>query len=106
MSTITCWMGLSCSLGLTHSVAPHSLAAANLDALTSTAIMRDAPARDAASITARPTAPRPNTATVVPGCTLAVLNTAPQPVDTPQPSRHTCRWTAQQDQEYQGDSEN
>lgn len=33
---------------------------------------------------------RPNTATLVPGLTLAVLNTAPQPVEMPQPSRHTC----------------
>jgi len=34
--------------------------------------------------------PRPNTATVSPGCTLAVFFTAPRPVVTPQPSRHTC----------------
>ncbi|MND08753.1 hypothetical protein D3C83_316010 [compost metagenome] len=33
--------------------------------------------------------PRPNTATVLPGCTLAVLITAPMPVVTPQPSRQT-----------------
>lgn len=32
-------------------------------------------------------APRPNTATVAPGSTLAVLSTAPMPVVTPQPSR-------------------
>lgn len=54
-----------------------------------TAMMRAAPARLAASMTARPTAPSPNTATLVPGCTLAVLNTAPHPVETPQPRRHT-----------------
>lgn len=36
-----------------------------------------------AILTARPTAPTPNTATLVPGCTWAVLYTAPQPVDTP-----------------------
>ena len=36
---------------------------------------------------------RPNTATVESGLTLAVLYTAPQPVATPQPSRHTWgRW--------------
>lgn len=86
--------------------------------------MRDALASTAASMTARPTAPRPKTATVEPGSTcvgseagrgrvsgmahrqrgrlfergcrgagrraLAVLKTAPQPVDTPQPRRHTC----------------
>ncbi len=33
--------------------------------------------------------PRPNTATVEPGSTLAVFSTAPMPVVTPQPSRHT-----------------
>jgi hypothetical protein len=49
------------------------------------------PARLAASMTASPTAPSPNTATVVPGWTFAVLYTAPHPVDTPHPSRHT--WT-------------
>ena len=31
--------------------------------------------------------PRPNTATVEPGSTLAVFSTAPMPVVTPQPSR-------------------
>ncbi len=33
--------------------------------------------------------PRPKTATVAPGSTLAVLSTAPMPVVTPQPSRQT-----------------
>ncbi len=33
--------------------------------------------------------PRPNTATVEPGSTLAVLSTAPMPVVMPQPSRQT-----------------
>ena len=40
-------------------------------------------------ITARPIAPSPNTATVEPSSTLAVLNTAPIPVVMPQPSRQT-----------------
>ncbi len=40
-------------------------------------------------ITDRPTPPSPNTATVAPGSTLAVLSTAPMPVVMPQPSRHT-----------------
>jgi hypothetical protein len=44
----------------------------------------------AASITARPTAPRPKTATELPFSTFAVLKTAPQPVDRPQPSRQIC----------------
>jgi hypothetical protein len=34
--------------------------------------------------------PSPNTATESPGCTFAVLCTAPMPVVTPQPSRQTC----------------
>ena len=88
-ATMTSCTGLSLSLGLTQSVAPHALAAANLSGLVSTAMMRDAPTSTAASMQARPTAPRPNTATVLPACTLAVLCTAPQPVVTPQPSRHT-----------------
>ena len=33
--------------------------------------------------------PRPNTATVAPGSTLAVFSTAPIPVVMPQPSRQT-----------------
>ncbi len=36
-------------------------------------------------MTLRPMPPRPNTATVEPGSTLAVLTTAPTPVVTPQP---------------------
>ena len=37
----------------------------------------------------RPIPPRPNTATVEPGVTLAVLSTAPMPVVMPQPSKQT-----------------
>jgi len=48
--------------------------------------MRSAPAMRAPWITDRPTPPQPNTATLDPGCTLAVLNTAPTPVVTPQPT--------------------
>jgi hypothetical protein len=40
-------------------------------------------------ITASPMPPRPNTATLSPRCTFAVLCTAPMPVVTPQPSRQT-----------------
>jgi hypothetical protein len=43
---------------------------------------------------ARPIAPRPKMATESPGCTLAVLWTAPIPVVTPQPNRQTCSWFA------------
>ncbi len=50
--------------------------------------------RPALAITApwmhdRPMPPRPNTATVEPASTLAVLSTAPMPVVTPQPSKQT-----------------
>ena len=54
------------------------------------AMMRPAFAWRAPWITARPMPPRPNTATESPACTLAVLCTAPMPVVTPQPRRHTC----------------
>ena len=87
MSTITSWMLASCSLGLTKSVAPNCAARWNFSGLTSMAMMRLALAICAPWITARPMAPRPKTATVAPGSTLAVFITAPMPVVTPQPSR-------------------
>lgn len=43
----------------------------------------------AAWMTASPTAPSPKTATDAPSSTLHVLSTAPSPVETPQPKRHT-----------------
>jgi len=52
-------------------------------------MMRFALALTAPMITAKPMPPRPNTATVSPAFTFAVLETAPNPVVTPQPSRHT-----------------
>ena len=48
-------------------------------------MMRAAPASAAPLIADRPTPPQPITATVSPGSTLAVWNTAPTPVITPQP---------------------
>ena len=54
------------------------------------AMMRPALASFAPWMTARPMPPSPNTATLSPGCTLAVFFTAPRPVVTPQPSRQTC----------------
>ncbi|MCY1308653.1 hypothetical protein D9M70_586780 [compost metagenome] len=94
ISTMTSWIGLSWSLGLMQSVAPMALASTNLLGLVSTAMMRPALACTAPWITARPMPPRPNTATVSPSLTLAVLCTAPRPVVTPQPSRHTFSWGA------------
>ena len=52
-------------------------------------MMRSAPAITAPWTTERPIPPRPKTATLAPGCTLAVFSTAPMPVVTPQPSRQT-----------------
>merc|ERR1712048_1113001 len=49
--------------------------------------MRPAPAIFAACTTARPTAPRPKTATEAPASTLHVFQTAPSPVETPHPKR-------------------
>ena len=53
----------------------------------STAMTRPAPAMAAPWMQLRPMPPQPITATVEPGSTLAVLNTAPRPVVTPQPMR-------------------
>lgn len=46
-----------------------------------------APASLQPIIAANPTAPRPKTAHVESGSTLAVLRAAPNPVDTPHPKR-------------------
>ncbi len=48
------------------------------------------PAMRAPWTTDWPTPPQPITATLDPGCTPAVLRTAPSPVVTPQPSRASC----------------
>ncbi len=77
------------SEGLRQSVAPSWRASANFRGLVSTPMMRSAPAITAPWITERPMPPRPKTATLAPGVTLAVFSTAPIPVVTPQPSRHT-----------------
>ena len=87
MPTRTCWIGLSCLVGLTHSVQPSDLAISYLPSLRSMPMMRLAPAILAAWTTARPTAPRPKTATELPVSTFALFQTAPQPVETPHPKR-------------------
>mmetsp|Transcript_126644 Transcript_126644/g.358206 ORF Transcript_126644/g.358206 Transcript_126644/m.358206 type:complete len:229 (+) Transcript_126644:179-865(+) len=77
------------SLGLTTSVAPHCFASSSLAGSRSTQMILEAPALTRPSTTLRPTAPMPNTAAVAPRGTLAVFHTAPQPVEMPQPRRHT-----------------
>jgi hypothetical protein len=72
-----------------QSVAPSCLASSNFPGLVSTATMRPAFACLAPTTTASPMPPRPNTATLSPAFTFAVLCTAPMPVVTPQPRRHT-----------------
>ena len=67
------------------SVAPSLVASSSFAGSVSTAMMRPAPAIAAPLIADRPMPPQPITATVSPGSTLAVLNTAPTPVITPQP---------------------
>lgn len=68
------------SVGLMQSVAPSAVAISNLALFISIAKMRPA-FRDLAACThARPTAPRPKTATVAPSWTLQVFQTAPKPV--------------------------
>ena len=49
----------------------------HLSGLISTAMMREAPASLQPMITARPTAPQPQTATLLPDSTLAVFRAAP-----------------------------
>src|SRR3972149_1702334 len=68
------------------SVAPNFFAISSFDSRVSSARMRSAPAIAAPWTAFRPTPPQPNTATVAPGSTLAVLNTAPTPVVTAQPT--------------------
>ena len=52
-------------------------------------MIRDAPAILAPMMADKPMPPRPKIATVSPSCTFAVFSTAPIPVVTPQPSKHT-----------------
>ena len=73
-------------LTLSVSVAPSSRAGSSFDAWVSIAMIRSAPASAAPLTADRPTPPQPITATVVPGSTLAALNTAPTPVITPHPT--------------------
>ena len=61
----------------------------NFPGLMSTPMIREAPAFLQPMIAASPTAPRPNTAQLEPGSTLAVLIAAPYPVEMPHPSRQT-----------------
>ena len=82
-------MGLSWSFGFTMSVAPNFSAIANLLGLVSMPMMRFAPDMRAPMMAAKPMPPKPKIATVSPRFTLAVFITAPMPVVTPQPSKHT-----------------
>lgn len=61
----------------------------NLAGLMSTPMTREAPAVLQPKATARPTAPKPQMAHVLPGSTLAVFRAAPYPVGTPQPNKQT-----------------
>ena len=72
-----------------QSVAPSLRASSNLLSLTSIAMIRLALAMVAPMMADSPMPPMPKMATVSPSLTLAVFNTAPMPVVTPQPSRQT-----------------
>ena len=63
----------------TACVAPSSRASSSLAGTTSTATMRSAPASTAPSSAASPTPPRPNTATLSPGSTRAVVHHCAHP---------------------------
>ena len=65
------------------------MAASFLSSLRSTATITLAPEILAAYTTDNPTAPIPKTTTDLPKPTLQVFQTAPQPVETPQPNRQT-----------------
>ena len=86
VSSLTAAMA-SVPVALMTSVAPKSVAMANLVSFMSMAMMRPAPAMRAPCTTLSPMPPQPMMATVDPGSTLAVRNTAPRPVVTPQPMR-------------------
>src|ERR1700758_1029338 len=86
VSATRCWTMSSLILvGLTKWVMPNFLPQSSLESLTSTPTILLAPTNLAPWITLRPMPPNPNTTTLAPGVTLAVLITAPTPVVTPQP---------------------
>src|SRR5882757_7890553 len=71
--------------GLTKCVMPKRRPHSSLESLISTPMILSAPTILAPWMTFNPMPPRPNTTTLEPGVTLAVLTTAPTPVVTPQP---------------------
>ncbi len=73
------------SFGLTKCVMPNLRASVSRAGLMSTPTIMLAPAMRAPWTTLSPMPPSPNTTTLAPGSTLAVLITAPMPVVTPQP---------------------
>src|SRR5436190_1771890 len=73
------------SFGLTKCVMPNCSARARRRGLISTPTIMSAPAIRQPCTTLSPMPPSPNTTTLAPGSTLAVLMTAPIPVVTPQP---------------------
>src|SRR3981081_2282386 len=78
-------MSPSIFFGLTKWVMPKRRPHSSLLSLRSTPMILSAPTIRAPRITLSPIPPSPNTTTLAPGVTLAVLTTAPTPVVTPQP---------------------
>lgn len=76
-------------VGFKKTSAPRDLAVSYLEGLISIAYIFPAPCNLAACMTARPTAPNPQTATVEPGVTVVLLMAAPHPVLIPQPNTQT-----------------
>merc|ERR1712190_351899 len=70
-----------------QSVQPNFFAISNFFGFISTPMMVVAPAALAPWTTAKPTAPKPKTATDENGSTFALFQTAPSPVAMPQPKR-------------------
>ena len=83
-SVITSWAS---STVANACVAPSSMAFSRLFSSGSTAMTYFAPAYRAPCTALMPMPPMPETITVWPGRTLAVLTAEPQPVGTPQPTR-------------------
>ena len=87
MAFLIALVGSSPGVTLSTSVAPKVFAISSLPSLASMARIFVAPAMAAPCTTFSPTPPQPNTTTTEPGLTRAVLNTAPTPVVTAQPTR-------------------
>src|SRR5207248_5092360 len=88
VSATRCWtMSPPTLVGLTKCVMPKRRPQSSLESLRSTPMILSAPTILAPWMTLSPIPPSPNTTTLAPGVTLAVLTTAQTPAVTPQPMK-------------------